>query len=135
MITKDELLSGLAKESELTPELKNNLAELFAKINVIRTAYGKPMTVTSGYRSMKHHKEIYAAKGITDTSKIPMQSKHLYCQAVDIADGDGKLKAWLSNNVQLLENAGLWCEDFSCTKQWLHFQTVPPKSGKRFFMP
>ena len=135
MITKEELLSGQAKESVLSLELSQNLNELFAKINKVQLSYGKAMTVTSGYRSMKKHLDIYAKKGITDKNKIPMKSKHLTIQAVDIADGNGSLKAWLNNNVKLLEDAGLWCEDFSVTTTWVHFQTKPPLSGKRFFMP
>lgn len=43
----------------------------------------KPVIVTSGYRSMAHHLRIYAEKGITDKSKIPMGSYHLTGKAVD----------------------------------------------------
>ena len=43
----------------------------------------KPIIITSGYRSMAHHLKIYAEKGITDKSKIPMGSYHLQGKAVD----------------------------------------------------
>ena len=135
MITMEELLSNQCKFDECDESQQENLKILLDKINQIRTKWGKPMTVTSGLRTMKHHLEIYAAKGVTDPAKIPMQSKHLYGQAVDIADLDGSLKKWVDSNVSLLEDAGLWCEAFSSTPTWVHFQIIPPKSGNRFFIP
>lgn len=134
MIAFNELIKG-SVISDIPLDHQHNLEELRKRVNVIREAYGKPMTVTSGYRSMQDHLRIYSSKGITDRSKIPMQSKHLYGQAVDIGDADGKLKEWVKANVSKLEEAGLYCEDFAYTKTWLHFQIVPPKSGKRFFVP
>lgn len=44
---------------------------------------GAAVTVTCGFRSMAHHLKIYAEKGITDKSKIPMKSYHLSGLAVD----------------------------------------------------
>lgn len=134
MISMAELLSGnkLEDQDEVT---QNNLQTLLTKINQVRASYNRPMTVTSGLRSMKHHLEIYAAKGVTDKSKIPLKSKHLYGQAVDISDPKRELQAWCKKNEQLLSDIGLWMEDFSATSNWVHFQIVPPKSGKRWFMP
>ena len=60
---------------------------------------------------------------------------HLFGKAVDFADGNGELKKWVLNNMKVMEDAGLYMEDFSATKTWLHVQIVPPKSGKRFFKP
>jgi hypothetical protein len=134
MITMDELLCG-AVLSELSPEIQENLNDLLIKINIIRTKWGKPMYVTSGFRTMKHHLEIYKAKGITDPKRIPMKSNHLYGKAVDISDPTKILQKWCKDNVYVLETIGLWMEDFSVTKTWCHFQTVPPASGKRWFMP
>lgn len=116
-------------------EHKNNYSVLKARVAVILAKFGQVRPVTSGYRSMADHLRIYAEKGITDKNKIPLKSKHLFGQALDIADSDGKLKEFLKNNVSLLEENGLWCEDFSYTKTWVHFQIVAPASGKRFFIP
>lgn len=130
----DELLKGTKLES-LPKEHQDNLKILLEKVNKIRTAYNKPMTITSGYRSMDDHLRIYKEKGITDKSKIPMQSRHLYGLACDISDPKQELQKWIKSNIKLLEDVGLWCEDFSATKNWVHFQIVPPKSGSRFFLP
>ncbi len=135
MITVKELLSNQCEFEDLSEGLQPNLMELHLRINKIRTAYGNPMIVTSGYRSMKHHLDIYAKKGITDLRKIPLKSNHLYCRACDISDPKQELQKWVLDNVKLLEETGLWCESFTFTKNWCHFQSYPPLSGRRFFMP
>lgn len=113
-----------------------NLEELLDKLNQFRKAYGKPLIVTSGYRSMQDHLRIYADKGITDKNKIPMQSFHLKGCAADLIANDIKdLHKFVKDNVKLLENIGLWVEDLSITDSWLHVQIYPPKSGQRFFKP
>lgn len=134
MITIDELLSNQASFDSLDKKVQDNLKELHKRINVVRLAYGKPMIVTSGLRTLKHHLEIYARKGIYPP-KVPMKSNHLSGRAVDFSDSDGKLKAWVKDNIKLMEEIGLWLEDFSATKTWCHFQINPPKSGNRFFLP
>lgn len=131
MITKEEILQG-----QKCPEgMQDDLNELVTKVNIVRAAYAKPMTVSSGLRTMKHHLEIYAAKGITDKSKIPMKSKHLYCQAVDFRDVDGSLYAWMKANPKVMEQADIYCE--LSTVGWLHCQSVPFGSykagGSRWF--
>jgi len=139
MIVVAELLHGAQLEDQ-TQEVKAALAELLAKVNKIRTAWGHPMTVTSGLRTMEDHIRIYREKaekaGVPfDESKVPMKSKHLYGQAVDISDPNQELQAWCKDNEALLEEVGLWMEDFSATPNWCHFQTKPPASGNRWFMP
>ena len=134
MITMNELLSGQASFDSLDKDVQENLNQLFLKVNIVRKEYGKPMIVTSGLRTKKHHLDIYARKGIFPP-KVPMKSNHLYGRAVDFADGDGKLKKWILENIALMEEIGLWMEDFSATKTWVHFQINPPKSGNRFFKP
>lgn len=134
MITMKELLSNQATFESLDKEIQDNLNILLDKVNKVRTAYSKPMIVTSGLRTKKHHLEIYARKGIFPP-KVPMKSNHLFGRAVDFADGDGKLKKWILENIKLIEEIGLYMEDFTATKTWVHFQINPPASGKRFFKP
>lgn len=134
MITINELLSNQASFDSLDKKVQDNLKELHKRINIVRLAYGKPMIVTSGLRTLKHHLEIYARKGIYPP-KVPMKSNHLSGRAVDFADGNGELKKWVKDNIKLMEEVGLWLEDFSATKTWCHFQINPPKSGNRFFLP
>ena len=130
-----ELTGKIAFDDIQEWEIKENLKILFGKINQIRDEWNNPMLVTSGFRSMDDHLRIYREKGITDHSKIPMKSKHLFGQAVDISDPNKELQGWCLNNENALEFIGLWCEDFESTPNWVHFQIVPPASGKRFFKP
>ena len=134
MISMTELLSGQCTFEEATPEQQKNLTELLEKVNKVRAAYGKPMTVTSGLRTMKHHLEIYAKKGIFPPH-VPLKSNHLFGKACDFADGDGALKKWVKENIKLMEEIGLWMEAFESTTTWLHVQINPPASGNRFFKP
>jgi uncharacterized protein YcbK (DUF882 family) len=110
-------------------EIDRNLLTLQGRLNKIRVQYGSPMTITSGLRSTAQQDALIAA-GKSNAKA----SKHLYGQAADIAD-DGKIKPWLLANIKFCEEVGLWMEDFSATPTWVHCQIVPPKSGKRFFIP
>lgn len=133
MIMRREILKG----KECPADLEDNLLELLVKINKVRDAWGRPMTVTSGFRSIEEHLAIYKKKGITDQSKIPMKSKHLTCQAVDIYDKDSSLYSWCKTHELLLSEIGVWLEERQGA--WVHFQTIPFASykpgGTIFFKP
>lgn len=134
MLTLQELL-GKYELKQLPKDHQDNIVILLEKMNKIRTAWNQSMIVTSGYRSMEDHLRIYKNKGITDPSKIPMKSKHLFGQAVDVSDPQRKLQEWCRTNVKILEDVELWMESFDATPNWCHFQILPPKSGNRFFIP
>lgn len=138
MITLKEMLTSKCSNKEHL----ENIEDTLIKLNKLRSAYGKPLRVTSGYRSMEDHLRIYAQKGITDKSKIPMQSNHLKGLAADVVpieDDIKHLQDWILDNVKLMEEIGLWFEDFQFTPTWVHAQIAPYgswKQGKsRFFKP
>lgn len=108
----------------LSPEVEENLNELIVRISAIREAYGKPMKVNSGLRSEADQQRI---------NPSAPKSKHLTGNAVDIADASGELYDFCKANEQLLADNKLWCEERQ--GGWLHFQSLPPKSGKRWFLP
>ena len=130
MITREEILKG----EKCPPELEENLKILLEKVNKLRQLWNKPMIVTSGFRTMEHHIQVYRDKGITGLDKIPMKSKHLYCQAVDISDTEFKLTQFCKDNEDKMEEIGIWFEDDMSVKR-LHIQSVPPKSQNRWFKP
>lgn len=132
MVTFREII-GHSSIADIPIAHQHNLEELLKKVNLLRTAWGKPLIVSSGYRSMQDHLRIYGQKGITDRSKIPMKSAHLRGDACDLVDSDGSLYAWAFSNQDKLAEWGLYCE--SGTVGWLHAQQTPPKSGSRFFYP
>ena len=133
-ISMPELLKG-AKLEEQKPEIQANLLISLEKANKLRSAYGKPCTISSGFRTMVDHLRIYKEKGITDTSKIPMKSLHLSGEAFDISDPKQELQKFIKANIKLVEEIGIWFEDFSVTTNWVHCQIKAPKSGNRFFKP
>lgn len=128
-ITSGDILRG----SECPKDYKENLEKLVKRTNKLQELWGKQFIVTSGFRSLLYHLGIYRKKGITDPKKIPMKSRHLFCQAVDIEDKDGRLYKWVQQNEKALEDIGLWYE--MGTRGWVHLQIVAPTSGKRGFMP
>lgn len=142
-VKMSEILKG-AKFEEQDPEIQASLVTLLERVNKIRDAWGKPMTVTSGLRTMADHLRIYrdlATKkkkpfenGVFDEAKVPKASKHLYGKAVDIYDPGLVLTKWLKeNDSQRLIDAELWCEEGN--SNWVHFQIEPPRSGRRWFLP
>jgi hypothetical protein len=137
MITKRELFKRPVK---IPAEHDANIDELLIEVNKLRLAYGKPLQVSSGYRSLEEHLEIYRRKGITDKKKIPMQSNHLKGLAVDLVTVGEPIKnlhdfvkKLVEDKSEVVEN--LWFEDFKASPTWLHIQIVAPKSGRKFFKP
>lgn len=123
------------------PAIQKNLAELHSRINSLLSLYGKPVKVTSGLRTKEDHARIYAninakrrAEGKEEIA-IPWGSQHLLGCAVDIYDPEKKLQDWTLAHVSGLVGIQLWCEDFSTTTNWVHYQINPPASKNRFFKP
>lgn len=140
-----EVLHLIKYDAQLiNEEHLENLKELCRRVSIIETKLNLQFTVSSGYRSLKDHERIYKtinARRLAQNLppvRVPMGSRHLFGKAVDVADIDGTIQKKLLDNVSLLEEVGLWCENFDYTsspKKWVHFQSEPPKSGNRFFKP
>ena len=129
MITFKEIIKNI-QINDLPIAHQQNIQNLLEKMNVIRKAYGKSMIVSSGYRTMQDQLRI--------NPKSP-KSNHLSGNACDISDPNQELQKWCLENIVLLEEVGLFLEDFSYCKNWVHFQSVPYGSWKlgksRFFKP
>lgn len=128
MISKSELLQGRDKTyaNDYTKEISDNLDRLLVPLNQIRSAYGKPMTVTSGWRPPSIN---------ANTPGAAPKSKHMLGLAADIADQDGALWAWVIKNLDLMKQLGIYLEDKRWTPGWVHFGLGAPTSGKRIFIP
>lgn len=113
-----------------TAIIDGNLQNLCERLNKVRATWGKSMIVTSGLRSEAQQQDLLKA----GKSNAP-KSKHLQGLAADIADPDGSLGKWCLQNVKVLEEAGLWLEHPDYTPNWVHFQSTPPASGRRYFVP
>lgn len=128
MISLTDYYMGRDKEypAELTDELKWNASSTVDRVNQLLEAFGQARGVRSGWRPAAINKKVPNAAP---------QSKHMTCQACDINDSDGALDAWCLAHPEALERIGLWMEDPEATPTWCHVQIVPPKSGKRVFVP
>lgn len=142
MITLKELMKD-TDFNTLPADHKVNVLEVLKRINMVRSAYGKPMSSTSFYRTMAHHIQVYKdlakqKKIPFDINKVPMKSKHLIGAAVDIYDEKKELYNWLKAHPEILDQANLWCEE-DTTQPRVHFQILPYgsyKEGKsRWFIP
>lgn len=142
-ISVDEYLHHEVTLADLPDDHVANVNTIVPRANELLERFGEYRPVTSGRRDMKRHLRIYEEKNAKLRAqgkpeiKVPMGSKHLSCEAVDLADADDKLKAWLKTpeGLKAMEEIGLWQEDPSATDTWVHVQCCPPKSGKRVFMP
>lgn len=127
-ITKDEILMGRDKthKNEYTQEVSDNIDKLLIPLNKFREIYGKPMTVSSGWRPPSLNATVKnAAK----------KSNHMLGLACDFVDSGGELDAFCMKNLNVLEELGLYLEHPDATQGWSHFQCVSPKSGNRVFRP
>ena len=109
-----------------------NAGDLLDKVNALLDRFVDAnqewtVRVNSGFRTIAHNATVPGAAP---------NSKHTTGQAIDLGDNDERvLAAWVLNNVGLLKLYELWCEDMRSTPTWVHFQSVPPGSGNRFFIP
>jgi len=127
MITVDQYLGQHLQghETELTEDIKTNAAIICGRANQLIAEFGEDRKLRSGWRPAAVNHSAGGAK----------LSKHMLGQAVDIEDNDGRLDAFCKQNIGLLEQLELWLEDGTATPTWCHVQCLPPRSGRRFFIP
>lgn len=128
----DAFLMGRITWDKLPEAHKVNANEIIQRVNslLVYYTYSYPIFITKlndGYR-------LVPAKGGSKTSK------HLTAQAIDMDDNEaGDFWNWLKDNLYLLKSIGLWIEHPCWTHNeggtWIHFQSVPPKSGRRIYVP
>lgn len=85
--TKELCASDTAKARKIdntpTPDIECNLNTLIEVLDIIREAYGGPITISSGYR----------CKSLNDAVKGSTNSQHMKGEAADITCKDNK-KLW-----------------------------------------
>jgi len=133
--TRSEILMGRDVQYPISPTQSRNLDLLIEALNPIREAWGRAMILSSGYRPSQINQSAGGAK----------MSAHMSCQAVDIVDKDGSFAEWCLNNLDILEECGVYLEDPRYTYivdeegnrvgGWVHLDIRGPKSGNRVFIP
>lgn len=127
-ISKREILMGrdISHKDEYNDTISQNIDKLLVPLNKLRTKYGLPLKISSGWRPPSLNSKVKGAAP---------KSNHQKGLACDFFDPEGKLDAWCMQNLDFLEEIGLWLEHPDATPKWCHLQCVPPKSGKRVFRP
>lgn len=113
-ISKSEVLMNRDKThaKDYIPEVSSNIDKLLICLNKFREAYGKAMTVSSGWRPASINAAIGGAK----------KSNHTVGLACDFADKDGNLAKFAleMDKIGKLKEWGLWLENPEKTKNWIH---------------
>lgn len=122
MITSEQYFG----QNLVNEDIAKNAKVLLEKVNAFLEHWDGEPKMTSGFRSPAYNASVPGAA---------KNSKHMSGEAVDIFDPDKRLAKFVFTKQQLLKEYGLYCEDMRCTKNWVHFQSKPPRSGSRFFIP
>lgn len=128
MFIKNDLLKGRNTQypDQYTQEISDNLDKLLIIINKVLVAYGHSMIISSGWRPPAINRV---------TPGAATDSAHCLGLAVDIFDPDGKIVAWVLQNLALMKSLGIYLEDFRWTPDWVHFGIRKPASGHRIYIP
>lgn len=131
MITLSEYLMGRQLANPISDIQEADAIDLLEKVNALlldfyhRNPGVAKRKLTSGYRPAEFNTKAGGAS----------KSKHMACQAIDLGDSDRLLARWIKFHPEKLIEFDLYCESTEHTKDWVHFQLVPPRSGKRIFIP
>jgi len=125
LITLSEYLMDRDTEYKLAPEFKNNALVLLEKVNKLIQKSGIERSVNSGWRPTYYNNLAGGSR----------KSAHLSCEAIDLKDSDDKMKTWIMENQEVLEEFDLYLEDPRYTDTWVHLQTRAVGSGRRVFIP
>ncbi len=112
--------------SEYDQEVKENAEDLLIKVNALVQELGLEYKgLNSGWRPSLYNVRIGGAR----------RSRHTIGQAIDLTDRDGKIKAKIMSNPEVLRPYDMSMEHPSATRTWCHLQTPPPRSGRLVFWP
>lgn len=140
-ITLAEFFMGRDKTfaDQLTPDIIANATATVGAWNRLLAIYCKDTNeprpdVRSGWRPPAVNAK---------TPGAATNSQHMTGRAGDMGDSHKKLAEWVKAHPEICSECGLWFEDpFSIrpdgsefTPTWVHGQIVPPRSGRRFYIP
>lgn len=129
--------------AELTDAIRDNVIELLGRVNLLLSwAVADQVRPASDARTGTPVASGWRPPAINDaTSNAAAHSRHLTGEAIDLRDtGTRDLARWCLNNLDALEEIGLWMEDPQWThappgQPWVHLQIVPPGSHRRVYVP
>ena len=120
----------------LTDEIRAHAEDTVSRVNLLlfhATKAGIVLVASNGRNLVNSGWRPPAINAATPNAA--RRSRHMTGQACDVSDPSGTLDRWCMANLNELAVAGLWMEHPSATPGWCHLQTIPPKSGRRVFIP
>lgn len=141
MITLDDYFGEKLMNSEVTPEFIDNASMLLAEVNTLLAEAVGAVGYSHELVDPDTCCQISGAKGgsgdggfrLAASTTGSQTSQHRKANAVDIYDPDNVLDKWLTDDI--LRRYDLYREHPDHTPGWVHLQRVPPRSGKRTFIP
>lgn len=141
MIGLELYLSQHAKDAapgELTDEIRSNGKTTTERVNRLLMAFLRETGLSRVMRSGWRPAAFNASFSHLDANRAVVRggaplSKHMTGEGVDVADNDGRLDAWLTD--EKLAEYDLYREHPDSTPSWCHLQTCAPHSGHRTFVP
>ena len=122
----------------LTDSIRDHAALLLGRVNLLLAwAYQDNVRPALDARTKTHIASGWRPPEINEaTSNAAKASRHLTGEAIDLRDnGTRDLARWCLNNLDALEEIGLWMEDPRWTPTWVHLQIQPPASRRRVYCP
>ena len=112
-------------EDGLGPDQKQNLCNLFNKMDTVRVFFNKPIIVHVTFRPKSYNALVKGAPN----------SAHMYGMAIDFHVKDVDCDDARAKIVPMLETWGMRCENLKGAS-WVHLDTRDvPAGGNRFFIP
>lgn len=132
-ITTQDILTSQGKyparayHDECTEEVQKNAKETARRVSDLLKDFFK-VWISSGFRTSSSN---------ANTPGAAKKSNHMRALALDLMTLGFYLKQdyEINKNKSLLVKHDLYLEDPDYTKTWTHLQSVPPRSGKRVFIP
>ena len=139
MISRKDYLGSYAGCSDITPAISVNIDRLLNKVNAL-LAYmqqDKVIVPINPKTRSQISGELNGGFRPSDCKVGSEKSQHKQGNALDLYDPLGLVDAWTTNpnNLKKIQALDLYFEDKSVTAGWCHVQIVPPKSGRRWFLP
>ena len=112
---------------ELNEKVVDNSINLMRRVNALLKELGiSTAKVNSGWRPPTYNEEL-RRKGVPAARK----SKHISGEAVDLADVGHVIANSVMKDPSILERHGLWMEDPSRTRTWVHFDLGSGRNADR----
>jgi uncharacterized protein YcbK (DUF882 family) len=99
LTTNFNLPEFASKDGSAFPEsVKESLAELAENLEILRAHFGKPITITSGYRSPAHNlriggaSESFHTRGMAADIKVKEVAPKIVYNAIELLIKSGKMK-------------------------------------------